>query len=77
MSVVVTGEACIILPHDQGKWMASYDGFNLTRKFHSNNSTGIMHDVASVKIDWFAHRTKRGSGADFIRYRGDKPARNA
>ena len=56
----------IIARGDQGKWMASYDGFYLTRGFHSNNSTGTMHDVASDKIAWFAHRTKRGSGANWV-----------
>ena len=40
-------------------WVASYDGFYLTRGHYSNNS---LHDVASDKIAWFAHRTKRGPG---------------
>ena len=39
--------------------MASYDGFYLTRGFHSNNSIGTVHDVASDKIVWSAHCTKR------------------
>ena len=48
--------------------MTSYDGFCLTRGFHSKkNSTGTMHDMASDKIAWFGHRTKRGSGANWMR----------
>ena len=46
-------------------WVASYDGFYLTRGHYSNNSSGTLHDVASDKIAWFAHRTKRGSGANW------------
>ena len=56
----------IIKRGDQGKWIASYDGFYLTRGFHSNNSTGTMHDVLSDKIAWFAHRTKRGADANWV-----------
>ena len=56
----------IIRRGDQGKWMASYDEFYLTRGFHSNNSTGTIHDVSSDKIAWFAHRTKRGAGANWV-----------
>ena len=51
-------------------WVASYDGFYLTRGHHSNNSSGILHDVASDKIAWFPHRTKRGT-----RIRRSKPAK--
>ena len=46
-------------------WVASYDGFYLTRGHYSNNSSGTLHDVASDKIAWFAHRTKRGPGANW------------
>ena len=56
----------IIKRGDQGKWMASYDGFYLTRGFHLNNLTGTMHDVLSDKIAWFTHRTKRGAGANWV-----------
>ena len=48
------------------KWMASYNGFYLTRGFYSNNSTGTMCDVASDKVAWFAHCTKRGSGVNWV-----------
>ena len=47
-------------------WVASYDGFYLTRGHHSNNSSGTLHDVASDKIAWFSHRTKRGTGANWV-----------
>ncbi len=47
---------------DSKKWMASFDGFYLTRGHYSNNSSATLHDYASGKVAWFAHRTKRGSG---------------
>jgi len=50
---------------DKKNWTASYDGFYLTRGHHSNNSSGTLHDVVTDKIAWFAHRTKRGSGANW------------
>ena len=56
----------VVARGDQGKWTASYVGFYLTRRYHSNNSTSTMHDVVSHKIAWFAHRTKRGSGANWV-----------
>jgi hypothetical protein len=46
---------------DQKKWVASYDGFYLTRGHHSNNSSATLHDYESGKIAWFEHRTKRGT----------------
>lgn len=46
---------------DHQKWTASYDGFYLTRGHHSNNSSATLHDYATGKIAWFAHRTKRGN----------------
>ena len=49
----------------QGKkqeWVASFDGFYLTRGHYSNNSSATIHDHSSGKIAWFCHRTKRGSG---------------
>ena len=55
----------IIDQGDKHKWTASYDGFYLTRGHHCNNSSGTLHDVSSDKIAWFAHRTKRGSGANW------------
>lgn len=47
---------------DCNKWMASFDGFYLTRGHYSNNSSATLHDYISGKVAWFAHRTKRGSG---------------
>ena len=43
-------------------WIASYDGFYLTRGHHSNNSSATLHDYVSGKVAWFEHRTKRGKG---------------
>ena len=50
---------------DKLQWIASYDGFYLTRGYHSNNSSATLHDHASDKITWFDHRTKRGSGSNW------------
>ena len=47
---------------DHKKWIASFDGFYLTRGHYSNNSSATLHDFESGKIAWFTHRTKRGSG---------------
>lgn len=47
---------------DEHKWVASFDGFYLTRGHHSNNSSATLHDYNSGKIAWFTHRTKRGVG---------------
>ena len=47
---------------DQKKWVASYDGFYLTRGHYSNNSSGTLHDYITGNIAWFTHRTKRGNG---------------
>ena len=46
-------QEAIIYRGDRTKWVASYDGFYLTRGHYSNNSSGIA---------WFAHCTKRGPG---------------
>ena len=47
---------------DEKKWIASYDGFYLTRGHYSNNSSATLHDFFSGDIAWFTHRTKRGAG---------------
>ena len=47
---------------DKDKWVASFDGFYLTRGHYSNNSSATIHDYATGKIAWFYHRTKRGPG---------------
>lgn len=44
------------------KWVASFDGFYLTRGHYSNNASATMHDFEGGKIAWFTHRTKRGPG---------------
>ena len=55
----------IVLRGEQFSWVASYDGFYLTRGHHSNNSSGTLHDVSSDKVAWFSHRTKQGPGANW------------
>jgi len=55
----------IIQRGDKFTWKASFDGFYLTRGHHSNNSSATLHDHSSDKIAWFAHRTKRGPGANW------------
>ena len=47
---------------DQKSWVASYDGFYLTRGHHSNNSSATLHDHKTGQIAWYEHRTKRGKG---------------
>ena len=47
---------------DQEAWVASYDGYYLTRGHHSNNSSATLHDYSTGNIAWFKHRTKRGVG---------------
>ena len=47
---------------DHQQWVASYDGFYLTRGHYSNNSSGTLHDHSTGSVAWFTHRTKRGSG---------------
>ena len=48
----------IVSRGEKSSWMASYDGFYLTRGHNSKNSSGTLHDVSSDKIAWFTHRTK-------------------
>ena len=45
---------------DDQQWVASYDGFYLTRGHYSNNSSATIHDYKTGNIAWFLHRTKRG-----------------
>ena len=47
---------------DKRKWVASFDGFYLTRGHYSNNSSSTLHDYTTGRIAWFCHRTKRGAG---------------
>ena len=50
---------------DRDQWMAGYDGFYLTRGYHSNNASATLHDMYSDRIAWFAHRTKRGKDSNW------------
>ena len=47
---------------DAKQWMASFDGFYLTRRHYSNNSSATLHDYLTGKVAYFCHRTKRGPG---------------
>ena len=47
---------------DAKEWVASFDGFYLTRGHYSNNSSATLHDHSTGKVAWFTHRTKRGQG---------------
>ena len=47
---------------DHTQWIASYDGYYLTRGHYSNNSSATLHDHSTGKVAWFKHRTKRGLG---------------
>ncbi len=47
---------------DADQWMASFDGFYLTRGHYSNNSSATLHDHLTGKIAYFCHRTKKGPG---------------
>ncbi len=47
---------------DDKKWMASVDGFYLTRGHYSNKSSATLHDYSTGNIAWFTHRTKCGPG---------------
>ena len=47
---------------DEKQWVASFDGFYLTRGHYSNNSSATIHDYSTGKVAYFTHRTKRGPG---------------
>ena len=47
---------------DKDKWVASFDGFYLTRGHYSNNYSATIHDYHEGGIAWFCHRTKKGAG---------------
>ena len=52
----------IIKRGDAKRWIASFDGFYLTRCHYSNNSFATLHDYSTGKIAYFTHQTKRGPG---------------
>lgn len=47
---------------DEKKWVASFDGFYLTRGHYSNNCSATLHDFETGGIAWYCHRTKKGAG---------------
>ena len=47
---------------DHQQWVASYDGFYLTRGHYLNNSSGTLHEDYTGSVAWFTHRVKRGNG---------------
>ena len=50
---------------DKSSLHIQFDGFYLTRGHYSNNSSATVHDAKSGKIIAYAHRTKRGQGANW------------
>ena len=48
---------------DKVKWVASFDGFYLTRGHYSNNSSATIHGGG---VAWFTHRTKKGPGHNWV-----------
>ena len=44
----------------------AFDGFYLTRGYHSNNSSATIYDIVTDKIIWFSHQTKRGPDANWL-----------
>ena len=52
----------IIKHGDRNQWMASFDGFYLTRGHNSNNSSTYLHDYAAGKVAWLTHQPKYGTG---------------
>ena len=52
----------IVQRGDDKKWVASFDGFYLTRGHYSNNASATIHDHKTGDIAWFTHRTKKGPG---------------
>ncbi len=51
---------------DRDKWVASFDGFYLTRGHYSNNSSATIHDFYGGGVAWFTHRTKTGAGHNWV-----------
>lgn len=47
---------------DHQQWVASYDGFYLTRGHYSNNSSATLHDYCTGGVAWFTHCMKRCNG---------------
>ena len=50
---------------DKSSLHIQFDGFYLTRGHYSNNSSATVHDARNGKIIAYAHRTKRGQGANW------------
>jgi len=42
----------------QEAWVASYDGYYLTRGHHSNNSSATLYDYSAGNFAWFKPHTK-------------------
>ena len=51
---------------DDKEWITSFDKFYLTRGHYSNNSSVTLYDYSTGKVAWFAHRTKRGPGHNWL-----------
>ena len=50
---------------DEKKLEVMFDEFYLTRGHYSNNASATMHDAKTGNIIGYAHRTKRGQGANW------------
>ena len=50
---------------DASRWMATFDGFYLTRGHYLNNLSATLHGFTSGKIAYFTHQTKRGKGSNW------------
>ena len=61
----VSIDRCIRARGDQDKLEVMFDGFYLTRGHYSNNASATMHDAKTGNIIGYAHRTKRGQGANW------------
>ena len=49
---------------DEKKLEVMFDGFYLKRGHYSNNASATMHNAKTGNIIGYAHRTKRGQGAN-------------
>ena len=45
---------------DKDKWVASFDGFYLTRGHYSNNSSATIHDYHEVALHGFVIELRKG-----------------
>ncbi len=51
---------------DSTKWIASFDGFYLTRGHYSNNASATLHDYITGDIAWYTHRDRAIIGKEYL-----------